>query len=69
MHYSNGRLAKVGDKVVGKVYNLEERISGTLLSITPGPDNCSALVGYLNLTFQAEDGKFHYQRPFESPTL
>jgi hypothetical protein len=48
MHYKNGREAKVGDLVVGKTYNTSGKtISGTLISLTPGPDSCSCEVGYL----------------------
>lgn len=48
MHYKNGREAKVGDPVVGKTYNTQgATISGTLISLTPGPDSCSCEVGYL----------------------
>jgi len=48
MHYRNGVEAKVGDLVVGTTFNTDGRIiSGTLVSLTPGPDACSAKVGYL----------------------
>lgn len=48
MHYKNGRLAQVGDLVIGTAYNHKGIIiAGTLVSITPGPDNCSAMVGFL----------------------
>lgn len=50
MHFKNGRAAKVGDRVVGRCYNTEGLVSGTLLSVTPGQDSCSALVGFLSLT-------------------
>lgn len=47
MHYKNGREAKIGDAVVGTVFNNGGRIvAGTLVSVTPGPDSCSAMVGY-----------------------
>jgi hypothetical protein len=46
MHYANGREAKVGDPVVGRTYNQPEVIAGTLVSVTPGPDSCSAQVAY-----------------------
>ena len=50
MHYKNGREAKVGDLVIGKTYNTQNRtISGTIISITPGPDACSALVAFNEL--------------------
>jgi hypothetical protein len=44
MHYANGREAHVGDPVVGKVYNTRGIVAGTLVSLTPGPDVCSAQV-------------------------
>jgi hypothetical protein len=49
MHYANGRLAKVGDRVIGRTYNTgKEVISGTVMSITPSEtDSCSVLLGYL----------------------
>jgi hypothetical protein len=49
MHYKNGREAKVGDNVVGITYNTKGKIlSGTVMSITPGVDACSVLLGYLS---------------------
>lgn len=47
MHYKNGREAKVGDRVVGTTYNRKDQVAGTLVSLTPGTDQCSAKVGYL----------------------
>lgn len=49
MHYRNGREAKVGDRVIGRTYNQKDLVSGTLVSLTPGPDTCSAKVGFLEL--------------------
>ncbi|HAR46245.1 MAG TPA: hypothetical protein DCS05_08795 [Nitrospiraceae bacterium] len=49
MHYKNGREAKVGDKVVGTVFNTKGIIAGTLVSLTPGTDACSAMVGFIDL--------------------
>jgi hypothetical protein len=49
MHYRNGREAKVGDRVVGRTYNEKGQVAGTLISLTPGQDSCSAKVGYLEL--------------------
>lgn len=48
MHYMNSREAKVGDPVVGKTYNRPGIVSGTLVSLTPGPDSCLAKVGFLS---------------------
>ena len=53
MHYANGREARVGDHVVGRCYNTEKLVAGVLMSVTPGADACSALVGYLDV-FPAE---------------
>lgn len=47
MHYRNGREAKVGDRVVGRCYNTKGLVAGTLFSVTPGPDNCSATVAFI----------------------
>lgn len=47
MHYRNGREAKVGDPVVGTVFNNGGKVvAGTLISLTPGTDACSAMVSY-----------------------
>jgi hypothetical protein len=62
MHYKNGREAKVGDLVIGITYNTKGIVSGTLLSITPGSDQCSALVGFLQTTRLDEEGKKLYSR-------
>ena len=59
MHYKNGREAVVGDMVVGTTFNTNGRIvAGTLVTLTPGADSCSAMVGYLELIKQGADGKF-----------
>jgi hypothetical protein len=47
MHYRNGREAKVGDRVVGRCFNTQGLVAGTLVSLTPGPDACSAKVAFL----------------------
>ncbi len=49
MHYMNGREAKVGDTVIGRTYNRDAIVSGTLVSLTSGVDSCSAKVGFLRL--------------------
>lgn len=54
MHYRNGREANIGDPVVGTVFNNGGRIiAGTLVSLTPGNDSCSAMVGY-NITVPSD---------------
>jgi hypothetical protein len=49
MHYKNGREAKVGDSVVGTCFNTKGVVAGTLVSLTPGTDACSAMVAFLTL--------------------
>ena len=49
MHYANGREAKVGAHVAGRCYNTDKLVAGVLMSVTPVPDACSALVGYLDV--------------------
>lgn len=70
MHYKNGREAKVGDMVIGTSYNVKRYITGTLLSITPGLDSCSALVGYLvTKGINHETGKFEDGMAYGVDTL
>lgn len=47
MNYKNGREAKVGDRVVGRCYNTKGLVAGTLISVTPGADTCSAMVAFI----------------------
>jgi hypothetical protein len=49
MHYKNGTPAKVGDQVVGKLYNTDGIVAGTLVSVTPGVDSCNCKVRFLAL--------------------
>jgi hypothetical protein len=56
MHYQNGREAHVGDPVVGRTYNRLGVVSGTLISLTPGLDACSAKVGFLRLVTPVPEG-------------
>lgn len=49
MHYKNGREAQVGDPVIGVTYNRKGMVVGTLVTLTPGPDNCSAIVGFVEV--------------------
>ncbi len=45
-HYADGNEAKVGDYVVGQLYNTPGTVAGTIVSITPGADSCNAKVQY-----------------------
>ncbi len=68
MHYANGREAKVGDPVVGKVYNTPGIVAGTLVSLTPGPESCNAEVEFIIAT-SSEPGHEAPRmalRPFET---
>jgi hypothetical protein len=56
MHYRNGREAKVGDLLVGTVYNTtvdgkddspKKVIAGTLVKAVPGSDTCNAEVEWV----------------------
>ena len=44
MHYSNGRVAKVGDVVRGKGYNIKHEIIGLMLKIKVGDASCNCEV-------------------------
>lgn len=46
-HYADGIEAKVGDQVVGKLYNTQGPRAGTIISITPGADSCNAQVAFM----------------------
>jgi hypothetical protein len=46
-HYADGKEAKVGDQVVGKLYNSgAEPKAGVIISITPGAESCNAMVQF-----------------------
>jgi len=46
-HYKDGSEAKVGDHVVGKLYNSgPEPKAGVIISITPGTESCNAQVQF-----------------------
>jgi hypothetical protein len=67
MHYANGREAKVGDPVVGRVYNTEGIIAGTLVSLTPGPDACSAQVEWI-AALTSPDQRFPRMQAIDWPS-
>ena len=56
-HYKDGTEAKIGDHVVGKLYNTAGVRAGTIVSITPGVDSCNAMVGYVEAVPMPADGK------------
>ncbi len=45
-HYTDGTQAKVGDQVIGKLYNTAGARAGTIISITPGVETCNAMVQF-----------------------
>lgn len=47
MHYKNGRLAQVGDPVVGTCYNTNGLVVGTLVEITPARETCNCKVAFV----------------------
>jgi hypothetical protein len=63
MHYRNGREAKVGDPVVGTTYNRKGQVAGTLVSLTPGTDTCSAKVGFLETIPLSDVQRVSYGAP------
>jgi hypothetical protein len=63
MHYANGREAKVGDRVVGRTYNTKGLVAGTLVSVTPGPDTCSAKVAFLDFKLGGTPLEWGTNRP------
>jgi hypothetical protein len=48
MHYSNGRIAKVGDVVKGKGYNIKHEIIGLMIQINPNSDTCNCEVACIS---------------------
>lgn len=46
-HYKDGTKAEVGDHVVGKPYNTDHEVAGTVVSISPGADSCNLMVEYI----------------------
>jgi hypothetical protein len=55
-HYSDGEtLAKTGDLVVGKTYNLHGRtIAGTVLEVIPGTDSCNLRVAFADVSLRPD---------------
>jgi hypothetical protein len=46
-HYKDGSEAKVGDQVVGKLYNSGPELkAGVIISITLGVESCNAMVQF-----------------------
>lgn len=46
-HYHNGELAKIGDHVGGKGYNVKGPITGIVVGIVEGAESCNLRVAYL----------------------
>lgn len=58
-HYADGTEAKVGDQVVGKLYNSgPDKKAGTIISVTPGVESCNAMVQFTDaqLTSIGDEG-------------
>jgi hypothetical protein len=45
-HYKDGTEVQIGDHVFGHLANTEGVVAGTVVSITPGGDACSAKVRF-----------------------
>jgi|ERR1035437_786028 hypothetical protein len=48
-HYADGTEAKVGDQVIGKLYNTDGIKAGVIVSITPGQESCNAMVQFADV--------------------
>ena len=48
MHYSNGRIARVGDIVKGKGYNVKHEIIGLMTRISEGPESCNCEIACIS---------------------
>ncbi len=46
-HYHNGELAKIGDHVGGKGYNVKGPITGIVVGVVEGEESCNLRVAYL----------------------
>lgn len=46
-HYKDGTVAQIGDHVVGKPYNTDHEVAGTIVSISPGSDTCNLQVEFI----------------------
>jgi hypothetical protein len=46
-HYKDGTEAKVGDHVIGRPYNTDHDIAGTVVSISPAADSCNLQVEFV----------------------
>lgn len=71
MYYANGRVALVGDPVIGKCYNTPGIIAGTMKGITPGTDTCNCtvvfvVVGGLKEDYSQCDNFYHAEDAFEA---
>lgn len=49
MHYSNGRIARVGDVVRGKGYNIKHEIIGLMTRINTGSESCNCEVACISV--------------------
>ncbi|MFI4971103.1 MAG: hypothetical protein ACHP7H_00370 [Hyphomicrobiales bacterium] len=71
-HYSDGTtLAKAGDLVIGKTYNLHGRtIVGTVLEVIPGSDSCNLRVAFAEVSSHPDamvaDGGIGYSTAYDS---
>lgn len=46
-HYADGQLAKIGDHVVGRGYNVKEAISGIVVGVIEDSESCNLRVAFL----------------------
>ncbi len=56
-HYKDGTEAKVGDQVIGKLFNTDGIRAGTIISITPGSESCNAQVQFTEAAMYGSSDK------------
>jgi hypothetical protein len=69
MHYSNGRVAKAGDVVKGKGYNIKHEIVGLLIYANPGSAACNCQVATVTKGSQVLHNAFPEPEPTPEGTL
>lgn len=69
MHYKNGRIAKVGDPVIGTTYNRNGTQAGILVGLTPEKETCNCRVALMNRQFTAGMMGYLHKEDDELATL
>jgi len=59
-HYADGTPAKVGDQVFGQFFNTPGVRAGTIISITPGHEQCNAMIQFTEAVMCPEGGSIDH---------